>query len=119
MTIYKKLAKVPAKPLAGYIVVKRSATKIDKPTVEELKKMTQAQRDAEQNKEHEVEYFTEIYDLGSIDPNSVPFKVGDQVNTLSYGTEVITAEDSTEKYDISYAIINPNQIVGVYDCAIV
>jgi formylmethanofuran dehydrogenase subunit D len=122
MTIFKKLSKEPAKPLGNYITVKRSATKIVKPTVAELKKMTQEQRDEAQNKDYEVEYFTEIYDIGSVDPKSLPFKVGDKVVTVSYGTEVVTAEDSEDIYDISYAIINPNQVVGVYEdkkCAIV
>jgi hypothetical protein len=100
--IYYKLPEVPAKPLNGMIVVKRTVGKPPK----------EAKNTKEPNKPVEVPLKTEIFDLGTC--NDLPFKVGDLVNIVDYGTHVITAEIESETEDISFAIINPTQVCGIY-----
>lgn len=100
--IYYKLPEVPAKPLNGMIVVKRV---VGKPPKE-----TKANKD--HNKPIVVPIKTEIFDLGEC--KDLAFKVGDLVNIVDYGTQVITAEIESETEDISFAIINPTQVCGIY-----
>ena len=112
--ILKKMPLIPAKPLNGNIIVKRV---IGKPTKEQLTELNKAPEKDKKGRDLPkepvfIEFYTEIYDLG--DAVDCPFKVGDLVNIVVYGTETVTAEDGNDLQDISYAIINPNQVIGIY-----
>lgn len=110
---YRKMPDVPAKPLGQYIVVKRT---VQKPTKEELE--AEPKKDAKGRllppEPIILKESTEIHDIGSNNPQDLGFKVGDFVSILTYGTETITAEIMGETADISYALISPAQVIGVY-----
>lgn len=108
---YKVLPKEPAKPLNGNIVIKRV---VQKPTKEQLQeKPKKDKREREIPLDPILLYqYTTVHDVG--EHTELPFKAGDKVNIVCYGNEVITAEELTETEDISYAIVAPNQVIGLY-----
>lgn len=108
---YKKMPKDPAKPLEGNIVVKRVVQKVTKEQEEEKPKKDAKGR--EKPLEPVLLYnYTEIHDLGEY--TDLPYKVGDKVNIISYGREVVTAEIESDIEDICFVILPPNQVIGVY-----
>ena len=107
------LPKVPAKPLKGNIVIKRTVAKPTKEQLEEKQQKDEKGRLLPLGPIF-IDSETIVYDIGDNNPEDLPFKVGDKINISTYGTEVITAEDEDETSETSYAIIGPGQVIGVY-----
>lgn len=108
--VIEKLPQVPAKPINGMIVVKRSIEK--DPKAEEKSK---DKKQAHEGEPFAAIFINEIYDIGSCKEESLGFGKGQKVNVLTYGNEVVTAEEDSETHDICYFLINPASIVGLYE----
>lgn len=106
--VIEKLPNKPAKPLNGMILVKRTVAQDPDAKKKEKKR-------PEEREPFETPFITEIHDIGINKPEDLPFKVGDKVNVITYGSEIITAEEVDDKVDICYIILEPSKVVGLYE----
>tara|TARA_R110000822_G_scaffold25185_4_gene76363 strand:+ start:700 stop:1035 length:336 start_codon:yes stop_codon:yes gene_type:complete len=108
--IIEKLPSKPAKPLNGLILIKRTVDK-DPNEKEKRKNPKQAHEEAP----FKTEIINEVYSIGINEEAKLPFKLGDKVNIVTYGNEIVTAEEDTGSQDICYIILEPNKVVGLYE----
>lgn len=108
--VVEQLPSKPAKPLNGMIVIKRTVAK--DPKAEEKEKNPKQKHEEEPFK---TEFINEIFDIGVNEADKLPFKVGDKVNIMTYGNEIITAEEDSKEFDICYIILEPAKVVGLYE----
>lgn len=99
----RKIPTVPAKPLNGTILVKET---------EEKESSDKDKKSKGADDTLFVEVKTEVVDVGT--NTELGLKPGDIINTRDYGNEVVTAKVETETHITWYILIEPSQIVGVY-----